>query len=54
MNEQKEKTYQTVLQDIIGLSTPFEEAKPIILVPDAPIQGNLSLRNAKAFLMDGQ
>jgi hypothetical protein len=53
MNEQKEKTYQTVLQDIMRMSS-LEQANPIILVPDAPLQGNLCLRNAKAFLMEGK
>lgn len=44
--------YQTVLEEILNLSD-FEEPRPIILIPNANLSGNLNLHNAKKFLTKG-
>ena len=52
--DKKDKSNLTVLQEIKGSSSSgFEEARPIIVVPNAPHQGNLSLFNAVDFLKNG-
>ena len=42
----------TVLEEIKGL-TSFEKVNPVILVPNANLQGNLCLANAVSFFKDG-
>jgi hypothetical protein len=51
--EKAEKSHHTIFQEIMNHSG-LEEFKPIILVPSAAMPGNLCLRNAKQFLVDGR
>jgi hypothetical protein len=52
-NTKDEKSNRTILEEILSLSQ-LEGAKPIIIVPNGQQNGNLCLKNAKSFLVDGK